>query len=94
MPSRPLLRFAAQPGWGVVIHPVFLRLYDPEGTAHTPGTIQAWHWTRQELQAWRARENAALPEDLPENVKPLPNRQRAAELTKETHRRINQKSDK
>ncbi len=32
-------------------------LVDPAGVVHTPRTIEAWHWTRQELQALRAREN-------------------------------------
>ena len=33
------------------------KLVDPEGVAHSPHSIKAWHWTRQELQALRGEEN-------------------------------------
>ena len=32
------------------------KLFDAAGTAHTPGDILAWHWTRQELQTARSSE--------------------------------------
>lgn len=64
------------------------QLYDPAGIAHTPGTILAWHWIRQELQDLRARENRALPDELPVNVRSLPAARRAHALTGELHRRL------
>lgn len=64
------------------------RLIDPAGIEHTPGTIQAWHWTRQELQGLRAKENTETPDDLPSNVIPLPTHRRAHQLTAELYRRL------
>ena len=56
-------------------------LVDPEGTAHTPGSIQVWAITRQQLQALRARENTTEPETLPTGVRAFPRRSLAHQLT-------------
>lgn len=64
------------------------RLYDPAGQWHTPGTIRAWHWARQELQDMRARENRVLPDELPINVRSLPAARRGHALTDELHWRL------
>lgn len=32
-------------------------LVDPSNVTHTPGSVQAWHWTRQQLQDLRGEEN-------------------------------------
>lgn len=64
------------------------RLYDPSGQWHTPRTIAAWHWVRQELQSLRAKENTEAPDDLPANVLPLPSHRRAHQLTAELYSRL------
>lgn len=69
------------------------RLYDPSGQWHTPGTILAWHWVRQELQELRARENRAMPDDLPANVRSLPAARRGHRLTAELHRRLDSQAE-
>lgn len=56
-------------------------LLDPEGTVHTPGSIQVWAITRQQLQALRARENIIEPEILPAGVRPFPRRRLAHQIT-------------
>lgn len=57
-------------------------LFDPEGIAHTPDSIQVWAITRQQLQAMRARENTTEPEILPAGVRPFPRRRLAHQLTR------------
>lgn len=61
------------------------KLYDPAGQWHTPATIQAWHWTRQELQWLRSRENAAGDAA---NVVRFPGRRSAQTVTAELYRRL------
>jgi len=64
------------------------KLYDPSGTWHTPGTILAWHWVRQELQELRAKENRETPDELPANVHVLPTHRRGGQLTAALRRRL------
>lgn len=40
-------------GWSLVGG----QLVDPENVVHTPGSVQAWHWTAQQLSALRGEEN-------------------------------------
>jgi hypothetical protein len=61
------------------------KLYDPAGIAHRPADIQAWHWTRQELQWLRSRENAAGDAA---NVVRFPGRRSAQTVTAELYRRL------
>ncbi len=68
------------------------RLCDPSGIEHTPGTIQAWHWTQQQLQTLRAQENHSLPGKLPDNVHALPAARRGHSITEELYRRIDPQS--
>lgn len=63
-------------------------LFDPEGTAHTPGSIQVWAITRQQLQALRARENVTEPESLPAGVRPFPRRRLAHQLTAALYQKL------
>ena len=51
-------------------------LYDPAGIRHTGGTIQAWHFVRQRLDALRAGEYT--PDEHP-----------AEEIRRELYRRLN-----
>lgn len=62
------------------------KLFDPSGTAHTPADIQGWHWTRQELQHLRAKENASAAAG--DNVVRFPGRRSAATITAELYRRL------
>jgi len=62
------------------------KLYDPAGQWHTPGTIQEWHWTKQELQWLRARENEIA--DSAANVVRFPGRRSAQTVTAELYRRL------
>ena len=64
------------------------QLYDPEGVGHTPASVQAWHWTKENLVEQRGRENLAAPEVLPQNVHPLPAFRRAHVLTDDAHARL------
>lgn len=66
------------------------RLVDPADVVHTPATIEAWHWIRQELQALRGRENREAPATLPANVRVLcPRRWRPAHaLTQRLYDRL------
>lgn len=65
------------------------KLWDPSGTWHSPGSILAWHWIGQELQAMRAAENTEQPEALPANVHSLATYRRGHRLTAELYRRLN-----
>lgn len=40
------------------------KLWDEANTGHSPATIHAWHWTRQELAALRRREHQAIRKNL------------------------------
>ena len=62
------------------------RLFDPAGQWHTPASIEAWHWTRQELQDGRATENASDAAGV--NVVRFPGRRSAHAVTAETYRRL------
>lgn len=62
------------------------KLFDPAGQWHTPGTIQEWHWTKQELQWMRARENAIAGSAV--NVVHFPGRRSAQTVTGELYRRL------
>lgn len=62
------------------------KLYDPAGQWHTPGSIQAWHWTRQDLQAARREEN--LNAGAGDNVVTFPGRRSAANVSAELRRRL------
>lgn len=61
-------------------------LFDPSGIAHTPGSILAWHWSRQELQAARRDENHSATAGG--NVVMFPGRRSAAMVTAELYRRL------
>lgn len=63
------------------------KLFDPAGQWHTPSTVLAWHWTRQELQWLRSRENAeaAIADS---NVVRFPGRRSAQTVTAELYRRL------
>lgn len=56
-------------------------LVDPEGVAHTPASVRAWHWTAGELSALRGRENQT-------NIRRLKTGNDGAALTRELHRRL------
>ena len=62
------------------------KLFDPAGQWHTPGTIQEWHWTKQELQWMRAKENASVAAGG--NVVRFPGRRSAHTITAELYRRL------
>lgn len=61
-------------------------LHDPSGQRHTPATILAWHWTRQELMAARRDENQSA--GVGENVVRFPGRRSASNITTELYRRL------
>lgn len=69
------------------------QLIDPSGQWHTPGTILVWHWTRQQLQELRSRENRALPGGLPANVRSLPTARRGHAITAELYRRLDSSAE-
>lgn len=60
------------------------KIFDPSGQWHTPGSILAWHWTRQELQAARLKENKIS--SAGGNVVIFPGRRSAAQVTAELYR--------
>lgn len=57
-------------------------LVDPQGTAHTPASIQSWHWCAQQLQALRGEENQK------EKVTRIRTGHDAHVITLEMHRRL------
>lgn len=63
------------------------QLYDPAGYAHTPATIETWWWTRQRLDAMRARENQQS-QTLPPNATELPSARPAHALGDDIDRRL------
>lgn len=65
-------------------------LVDPSGYEHTPGTIRAWWWLAQHLQALRARENQLI-QILPPNVAVFPGARPAHALADELYRRLEKK---
>lgn len=62
------------------------KLWDPTGQWHTAGTIQAWWWTAQQLQAARAEVHEQR-RDLPAGVVAFP-RSRPEQITEELYRRL------
>ena len=64
------------------------KLFDPAGQWHTPSSIEAWHWTRQELQWLRSVENAN--EVSGANVVRFPGRRSAHAITADLYRRLDQ----
>lgn len=60
------------------------QLVDPDGVTHSPASIQAWHWTTQQLQALRGEENQR------ENIQRIRTGRDAQVVTLEMHRRLNQ----
>lgn len=64
------------------------KLFDPSGQWHTPSTITAWHWARQELQAARREENQSA--GAGGNVVIFPGRRSAANITAELNRQLDQ----